>query len=117
MGSSPVRARCSHGVDVSTSSKAGTQLVQKDRHCIASTPHRGRRRSGERLANAISRCNRGGERLRNLGAFVPPGSNFDTVSSAPGLGCGRRLGKVLTGKKPKRGCHAKEEAADDRPSS
>ncbi|KIJ18012.1 hypothetical protein PAXINDRAFT_9098 [Paxillus involutus ATCC 200175] len=50
-----------------------------------------------------------GERLPKLGAFIPPGSNFDTVSSAPGLGGGPRFGKVLAGRKPKKGCHAKEE--------
>ncbi|KIJ05943.1 hypothetical protein PAXINDRAFT_20833, partial [Paxillus involutus ATCC 200175] len=52
-----------------------------------------------------------GERLPNLGAFVPPGSNFDTVSSVPGLGTGPRFGKALAGKKPKKGCHAKEEGS------
>ncbi|KIJ19682.1 hypothetical protein PAXINDRAFT_8166 [Paxillus involutus ATCC 200175] len=49
------------------------------------------------------------ERPPNLGVFVPPGSNFDTMSSAPGLGRGPRLGKALAGQKPKKGCHAKEE--------
>ncbi|KIJ13559.1 hypothetical protein PAXINDRAFT_13522 [Paxillus involutus ATCC 200175] len=39
-----------------------------------------------------------GELLPNLGAFVPPGSNFDTVSSAPGLDSGQRLGKGLAGR-------------------
>ncbi|KIK72057.1 hypothetical protein PAXRUDRAFT_22456 [Paxillus rubicundulus Ve08.2h10] len=53
-----------------------------------------------------------GERLPNLGTFVLLGSNFDTVSSALGQGSGRRLGKALAGKKPKKGCHAKEEAAE-----
>ncbi|KIJ11558.1 hypothetical protein PAXINDRAFT_15556 [Paxillus involutus ATCC 200175] len=42
------------------------------------------------------------EQLPNLGAFVPPGLNFDTVSSAPGLGCGPTLGKALAVKKPKK---------------
>ncbi|KIJ10160.1 hypothetical protein PAXINDRAFT_16814 [Paxillus involutus ATCC 200175] len=50
-----------------------------------------------------------GELLPNLVAFVPPGSNFDTVSSAPGLGGGPRFGEALAGKKAKKGCHAKEE--------
>jgi hypothetical protein len=49
-----------------------------------------------------------GERLPNLGAFVPPGSNFDTVSSAPGRGRGPKFGKGLAGKKPKKECHAEE---------
>ena len=33
--------------------------------------------------------------LPNLGAFVPPGSTFDSVTSAPLRGPGRRLGKAL----------------------
>ncbi|KAG6372553.1 extracellular elastinolytic metallo proteinase [Boletus reticuloceps] len=37
--------------------------------------------------------------LPNLGAFVPPGSVFDTVASAHPKGNGRRLGKALAGKK------------------
>ncbi|KAF8835581.1 hypothetical protein BDN67DRAFT_1038918 [Paxillus ammoniavirescens] len=53
-----------------------------------------------------------GERLPRLGACVPPGPNFDTMSSAPGLGRGPRLGKGLAGKTSKKGCHGKEEAAE-----
>lgn len=38
-------------------------------------------------------------RLPNLGAFVRPGTIFDSVSSAPRKGSGRRLGKALAEQK------------------
>ncbi|KAF8833456.1 hypothetical protein BDN67DRAFT_976582, partial [Paxillus ammoniavirescens] len=38
----------------------GTQLARNDHNSVASTPHRERHRLGERLTNAIARCNRGG---------------------------------------------------------
>ena len=40
-----------------------------------------------------------GRPLPNLGAFVPPGSTFDSMASAPGRG--RRPGKAMAGKKGK----------------
>ncbi|KAG9312510.1 Fungalysin metallopeptidase-domain-containing protein [Chiua virens] len=39
------------------------------------------------------------DRLPNLGAFVPPGSNSDSVASNSLRGPGRRLGKAVAGKK------------------
>ncbi|KIJ67178.1 hypothetical protein HYDPIDRAFT_127002 [Hydnomerulius pinastri MD-312] len=52
-----------------------------------------------------------GERLPNLGAFVPPGSNFASVSSSR-VGKGPGLGKATAGKK---GCHGKEEVVSMAP--
>ncbi|KAH0835577.1 extracellular elastinolytic metallo proteinase [Lanmaoa asiatica] len=39
------------------------------------------------------------DHLPNLGAFIPPGTTFNSVASAPAQGRGRRLGKALAGKK------------------
>ena len=40
-----------------------------------------------------------GRQLPNLGAFVLPGTTFDSVASAPAGGRGRKLGKATGGKK------------------